>query len=382
MIKRFTAKGLNNHIDCDLIFHSDLNILTGRNGSGKTTILKIIWYLISGNIERIPREVTFEKIRLSTSDFTIAISKRPKSEKEKQHLYDFGFTKKGKKRISKQLTIANIEDEAKIVHDANWQLSALRPSLFFPTFRRIEGGYSFSAPKRRRPGSPDDSPQFRARHTIDLQEPLEELSDHLSVNQNRFVTSISTHDIISLLTKKYASITESTERINRDLSKDIFSLIGKYEKTANQSESKQLSAAKKVLDKIAFDLAGVNTIREELFTPFTILSRLVEQIFHNKGIQITENITLGKSTHGTDSDILSSGEKQMLSFLCYNAFTSEIPIFIDEPEISLHTDWQRILLPTLLEQATGNQFIVATHSPFIYTKYPDKELNLDLKRGG
>ena len=53
----------------------------------------------------------------------------------------------------------------------------------------------------------------------------------------------------------------------------------------------------------------------------------------------------------------------MLSFLCYNAFYNNTPIFIDEPELSLHVDWQSLLLTTLLEQSTGNQFFVATHSP-------------------
>ena len=71
----------------------------------------------------------------------------------------------------------------------------------------------------------------------------------------------------------------------------------------------------------------------------------------------------------------------MLSFLCYNAFSENAAIFIDEPELSLHVDWQRLLLPTLLEQGTGNQFFIATHSPFIYAKYPDKEIPLGDDRG-
>ena len=49
---------------------------------------------------------------------------------------------------------------------------------------------------------------------------------------------------------------------------------------------------------------------------------------------------------------------------------------IDEPELSLHIDWQRALLPALLEQGTSNQLILATHSPFIYANYPEKEILL------
>ena len=35
-----------------------------------------------------------------------------------------------------------------------------------------------------------------------------------------------------------------------------------------------------------------------------------------------------------------------------------------------------------MSQETDNQFIVSTHSPFIYSKYPEKELALALDKGG
>ena len=69
----------------------------------------------------------------------------------------------------------------------------------------------------------------------------------------------------------------------------------------------------------------------------------------------------------------------MLGFLCYNAFSDNTVIFIDEPELSLHQDWQDILFPLLLKQETGNQFFVATHSEFIYNQFPDKEHILNLE---
>jgi len=66
----------------------------------------------------------------------------------------------------------------------------------------------------------------------------------------------------------------------------------------------------------------------------------------------------------------------MLSFLCYNTFIHNSPIFIDEPELSLHVDWQRKLFKILLNQGTNNQFFVATHSQLIYTNYADKEIEV------
>ena len=94
-----------------------------------------------------------------------------------------------------------------------------------------------------------------------------------------------------------------------------------------------------------------------------------------------QKLPSGEVNEAITSDKLSSGEKQMLSFFCYNTFVQNAAIFIDEPELSLHVDWQRRLLPILLEQGTGNQFFIATHSPFIYSKYPDKEILLGEDRG-
>ena len=56
-------------------------------------------------------------------------------------------------------------------------------------------------------------------------------------------------------------------------------------------------------------------------------------------------------------------------------------MFIDEPELTLHLDWQRVLFPTLLKQKKQNQFIIATHSPFIYSKYPEKEIVISDDKG-
>ena len=40
-------------------------------------------------------------------------------------------------------------------------------------------------------------------------------------------------------------------------------------------------------------------------------------------------------------------------------------------------DWQRVLLPILLEIAPKTQFIVATHAATIYSSYPNHDIWLD-----
>lgn len=61
---------------------------------------------------------------------------------------------------------------------------------------------------------------------------------------------------------------------------------------------------------------------------------------------------------------LSRGEKTLLALFLIVFLSHENALFVlDEPDLSLHIEWQRMILPGLLALAPGCQFIVATHSP-------------------
>jgi predicted ATPase len=65
---------------------------------------------------------------------------------------------------------------------------------------------------------------------------------------------------------------------------------------------------------------------------------------------------------------LSSGEKHILAILarvCLSAFSKSTLFVADEPELSLHLEWQRMIIPSIKEVAPDMQVIVATHSPAI-----------------
>jgi ABC-type lipoprotein export system ATPase subunit len=63
---------------------------------------------------------------------------------------------------------------------------------------------------------------------------------------------------------------------------------------------------------------------------------------------------------------LSSGERQIaILFYATNQARDEEIILIDEPEISLHVDWQRSLVEDIAKHRQNHQIIACTHSPVI-----------------
>ena len=75
----------------------------------------------------------------------------------------------------------------------------------------------------------------------------------------------------------------------------------------------------------------------------------------------------------SELDTLSSGERQVAG-LIYSA--SQVAqgnvVLVDEPELSLHIDWQRVIIKAMVEQLPLKQLIVCTHSPVVGAEYRDK----------
>ncbi len=64
---------------------------------------------------------------------------------------------------------------------------------------------------------------------------------------------------------------------------------------------------------------------------------------------------------------LSSGEKQMLAILLTVLVedNQSYVLFMDEPEVSLHVEWQKQLIDLILELNPNVQIILTTHSPAV-----------------
>ena len=82
---------------------------------------------------------------------------------------------------------------------------------------------------------------------------------------------------------------------------------------------------------------------------------------------------------------LSSGELQLLILFAFLYFRfkqrEQFTIMIDEPELSLHLEWQSRYLQAITRANKYAQFIVATHSPEIASPFEDRIIDISPPRG-
>lgn len=87
----------------------------------------------------------------------------------------------------------------------------------------------------------------------------------------------------------------------------------------------------------------------------------------NKTFELEDRIKFKQNSQELSPYKLSSGEKQMLIILLTVLIQDQknCILLMDEPEISLHYEWQKRLIEIIRELNPNVQLIIATHSPFI-----------------
>lgn len=116
---------------------------------------------------------------------------------------------------------------------------------------------------------------------------------------------------------------------------------------------------------LSFCYTEWSSFEDNMNPKIKVLQELLNKYLMNKDIEVTPMGILIKS-NGDNRNIplnsLSSGEKKLIVIFMHCLFNEDVPIIIDEPEISLSIIWQEDLLPDLLEKTPIKQIIVATHS--------------------
>ena len=129
----------------------------------------------------------------------------------------------------------------------------------------------------------------------------------------------------------------------------------------------QVNIGKRIIEELQHGNAEAAQHLSEQKTRF---QDIVDELFAETGKKIvrTENeIRFSQIGETLVPYQLSSGEKQMLAILL-TVLVEDMQhyvLFMDEPEVSLHIEWQKRLIELILEMNPNVQIILTTHSPAV-----------------
>ncbi|CAG1021633.1 hypothetical protein DOJK_01127 [Patescibacteria group bacterium] len=154
----------------------------------------------------------------------------------------------------------------------------------------------------------------------------------------------------------------SNENVKTNLDWQIYHLQKEY-------LDYQLTISKRK-DQIIENSDNVKSEIEKINYPKTRFLQILDDLFAETGKKVDRDkneINFLLDEQAISAFQLSSGEKQLLIILLTVLVQDNKPsiLFMDEPEISLHIDWQRKLIQYIRELNPNVQIILATHSPDI-----------------
>lgn len=442
LIEKFKINNLFNYINFEYNFKQKDTIFVGENGIGKTTILSILYHVLSTNISELLK-YEFESIEIKYENMEDIII-------DYDDLYEFDKLKKERiinvnsPRIKKIIEILEDENIKKIqvekvkkllmekdirvttpylreilrnylygnnsiimkYIDVTKQKLEEYKILYFPTYRRIEE-------------------DFIDMNNYEWDEVEHDYSDFLEIkNRKRIKTNVGEliqfgmkdvqTTINNLLdTIKKQSIDSFNTMTGELLSQYLDSNIQKYNDvylTENEIEIALNRVGARIKDEIKtriikefldgklkeniyllnliLNLVKKNKSLEYIDKKIKVFEEKCNEYLYNKKFiynpsAVTLEIMSEKQEKKIDISKLSSGEKQIISTFSkiYLEENKKLIILFDEPELSLSIDWQQNFIYDIVNSDNCIFSISVTHSPFIFDKliYKTRELNKYLK---
>ena len=368
----------------------NVNVFFGPNGSGKTSLLKILHSAMLGD-SSIISHVPFEsaKVRIFSESykkiFTRIISKSP----SKQKTLEFGSEKihegidrkpdkkktknrKPEKKSKKELIWIDVPKSSK-ASNINWI------HKFLSTWRIYED---------------EDDRLFRIRQDRLLREQEYNFDLYFAERLNILWASYSNEvlsEIQNVQGEGLASIlksilsTEKTKKKKRTIDfKTAYDRVLAFLDRQGQGRLigsiDDFEATYKKDHKIRKIVDDINLVEQKIETAKTSrnkLQLLISDMFSGNKVILFKDTGISIETDdGQEIGLssLSSGEKQAIWLFVQTLLVKGNSLLIDEPEISLNIDWQKKLLSSMLQLEPRVQLIVATHSPEIMANIADEEI--------
>lgn len=153
------------------------------------------------------------------------------------------------------------------------------------------------------------------------------------------------------------------ENLNTELDWQLFLLQRKY-------LDYQVNIGNRIIEVLQSGAEDAAQQAQSISDAKKMFQDIIDDLFKETGKQIirSENeIRFSQLGEVLRPYQLSSGEKQMLAILLTVLVEDRKPyvLFMDEPEVSLHFEWQKRLIELILKLNPNVQLIVATHSPAV-----------------
>ena len=132
----------------------------------------------------------------------------------------------------------------------------------------------------------------------------------------------------------------------------------------------QVNIGNRIIAELQSGRADAAEKAQALSAPKKKFQDIVDELFADTGkktVRTANEIQLLQMGETLMPYQLSSGEKQMLVILLTVLVEDQKPyvLFMDEPEVSLHVDWQQKLIDLILELNPNVQIILSTHAPAV-----------------
>ncbi len=132
----------------------------------------------------------------------------------------------------------------------------------------------------------------------------------------------------------------------------------------------QVNIGNRIIAALQSGAPDAPALAQKIAEPKLRFQNIIDDLFSDTGKKIvrTENeIRFAQIGEMLTPYQLSSGEKQMLAILLTVLVEDNrnYVLFMDEPEVSLHVEWQERLIDLILELNPNVQIILTTHSPAV-----------------
>ena len=203
-------------------------------------------------------------------------------------------------------------------------------------------------------------------------------------------------DIIYIDTLDKKVKKDNVSSLDSELS-DLVQELGKYQRKLNIGFDKKTKDISVKINSILENIQNATTdelqefkelkteeeeIKKEIFFKLLFFKEIVDKFFKDtKKSIILDNENNPLSIEDEDEDLeytlLSSGEKQLLIlFLNILLAKDNSVIIMDEPELSLHVNWQLKLIDSFLELNNTIQYLIVTHNPNLVLNRASCEISI------